>query len=335
MKCKLGWFFTVCLCIFMVLIFTPVAFAAPDQSQPQFLEVQITRPSVAFISDVVYEQPAIFGYSSIPLRMDLLVPVSKNPLPAVLFIPGGGFMSANKDKLLQERITIAEAGYVVASIEYRVTPQSVFPAALEDVKTAVRYLRANASKYNIDVNHIAVMGNSAGGYLAALAGTTNGVKEFEGKEYPDQSSEVQAVIDLYGLSDLTQIGYGFPEKVQKAHASPSAPEGMWLHGAAIFSSGGSVFDDPQKAAWANPITYVTEDDPPFLIFHGDKDVLVSPYESKILHEALVKKGVESTYYIVKNAGHGTAHFGQPIITDLIIKFLNKHLKKGNRGATPL
>ncbi|MGI8384277.1 alpha/beta hydrolase fold domain-containing protein [Robertmurraya sp. P23] len=319
---KRTFFITVLLTL---LLSTSVIAGALNSTSKQ-LEVPIQKLSVSLISDVVYSQPSIFGYPNYPLEMDILKPNSKDQLPAVVFITGGGFMAANKDNYLQQRMDISEAGYVVASIEYRVTPQSTFPAPLEDVKSAIRYLRANAEKYGIDPNQIAVMGSSAGGYLAALAGTTNDIKEYDKGDFLDESSKVNAVIDLYGLSDLTKVGEGYSEEVQEIHKSPSAPEAMWVNGAAVFGPGGSILDNPDKATKANPISYVTKDDPPFLLMHGDQDTLVSPNQTHILHEALINKGVDSTRYVVKGAGHGGDVWAQPKIVNLIIDFLDSHLK---------
>jgi acetyl esterase/lipase len=302
------------------------AYASTKDPRAKMLDVEIKEPSVKLISNVVFSQPSIFGEPNFPLKMDILKPDSKEVLPAVVFIPGGGFMSANKDSSLDQRYHIAGAGYVVASIQYRVTPQSTFPAPLEDVKAAIRYLRANASKYGIDPERIAVMGNSAGGYLASFAGTTNDIEEFNTGDHLDQSSKVQAVIDLYGLSDLTKIGYGFPEEVEALHHSASAPEAMWVNGPAVFGPGGTIFENPEKAEKANPITYITEKTPPFLIMHGDKDTLVSPIQTQILHEALVDKGIDSTYYIVKGAGHGGPQWDQEKVITIIVDFLDQHLK---------
>ncbi|WP_372813009.1 alpha/beta hydrolase fold domain-containing protein [Paenibacillus sp.] len=315
------------LTLLMVCIFTAATgLAVAATNGAKLLEVPMKKLSVDFISDIVYSQPSIFGDPNFPLHMDILKPGSQELLPAVVFVPGGGFMSANKDSSLQQRMTMAESGYVVASIEYRVTPRSTFPSPLEDVKSAIRYLRANAAKYGIDPDRIAVMGNSAGGYLAAFSGTTNEVAEFDKGDYLHLSSNVQAVIDLYGLSDLTKVGYGFSKEVEAVHDSPSAPEGMWVNGPAVFGPGGSIHSNPEKAAKANPITYITKDAPPFLIMHGDKDTLVSPNQTEILHEALVSQGVDSTYYVVQGAGHGGPQWVQTEITDILIAFLDKHLK---------
>ncbi|CAH0146383.1 Acetyl esterase [Peribacillus simplex] len=323
MKIKKALFLSL-LMVGILAVATPLTSAADNKAK--MLEVSIKEPSVNLVSDVVYSQQPIYGYSNVPLEMDILQPEGKKPLPAVVFVPGGGFMSANNDKSVQQRMSISEAGYVVASIEYRVTPQSTFPSPLEDVKAAIRYLRANAEKFNIDPENIVVMGSSAGGYLAAFAGTTNGLAEFDKGENLDQSSDVKAVIDLYGLSDLTRVGYGFSEEVQDLHKSPSAPEGMWVNGPSVMSPGGSIFDNLEKAAKANPITYITKDAPPFLILHGDKDALVSPNQTEILHENLINKGVDSTYYVVKGAGHGGTHWVQPKVTKILINFLDKHVK---------
>lgn len=323
MKFKKRTFF---ITVLLTLLLSTSVIAGALNSTSKQLEVPIQKLSVSLISDVVYSQPSIFGYPNYPLKMDILKPNSKDLLPAVVFITGGGFMTANKDNYLQQRMDISEAGYVVTSIEYRVTPQSTFPAPLEDVKSAIRYLRANSAKYGIDPNQIAVMGSSAGGYLAALAGTTNNIKEYDKGDFLDVSSKVNAVIDLYGLSDLTKVGEGYSKEVQEIHKSPSAPEAMWVNGAAVFGPGGSILDHPDKAAKANPITYVTNDDPPFLLMHGDQDTLVSPNQTQILHEALINKGVDSTRYVVKGAGHGGDVWAQPKIVNLIIDFLDSHLK---------
>jgi len=323
MKFKKRTFF---ITVLLTLLLSTSVIAGALNSTSKQLEVPIQKLSVSLISDVVYSQPSIFGYPNYPLKMDILKPNSKDLLPAVVFITGGGFMAANKDNYLQQRMDISEAGYVVTSIEYRVTPQSTFPAPLEDVKSAIRYLRANSAKYGIDPNQIAVMGSSAGGYLAALAGTTNNIKEYDKGDFLDVSSKVNAVIDLYGLSDLTKVGEGYSKEVQEIHKSPSAPEAMWVNGAAVFGPGGSILDHPDKAAKSNPITYVTNDDPPFLLMHGDQDTLVSPNQTQILHEALINKGVDSTRYVVKGAGHGGDVWAQPKIVNLIIDFLDSHLK---------
>ncbi|MCI5863682.1 alpha/beta hydrolase [Cloacibacillus porcorum] len=250
------------------------------------LALSVNRVPVRYISNVVYAQKPMRGYANVALRMDILQPESREPLPAVVFVTGGGLVSANKDSFLQQCLDLAEAGYVVASIEYRVAPAVVFPSPLEDVKSAIRFLRAKADIYGINPDKIAVFGESAGGYLAAITGTTNGRKEFDVGGYLEQSSRVVAVVDFYGLSDLTLIGEGFPDDVVRRHESPASTEALWVNGSTPFYRGGAISDHPEKAAAASPITYIDAAAPPFLIMHGDRDILVSPRQSERLHAAL-------------------------------------------------
>lgn len=284
------------------------------------------QPSVKLISDVVYAQVPMRGYPNVALKMDILQPEAKSPQPAVLFITGGGFINANKDNYIQQRLKMAEAGYVVASMEYRVAPTVLFPAPLEDVKSAIRYLRANASKFGIDTNHVAVFGASAGGYLAAFAGTSNGDKQFDRGEHLDQSSQVQAVIDFYGLSDLTRVGEGFPDAVVQKHASASSTEAIWVNGTSVFNEGGPITRFPEKTAAANPINYISKNTPPFLIMHGSADTVVSPHQTEMLHKALIAHGINSTYYVVKGAEHGGIYWVQPEIMQKVLQFLDRQLK---------
>ncbi len=133
--------------------------AAPSQH----LKFEISRPAVMEHPDVTYKQ--VFGWSGSRLKMDILQPESSERVPAVVFVTGGGFIAAPKSNYIQQRLHIAEAGYVVASVEYRVVPDGTVKEAVQDVKAAIRYLRAHAAEFNIDPNRIAVMGESAGGYM--------------------------------------------------------------------------------------------------------------------------------------------------------------------------
>ena len=294
-------------------------------AESQILEVKVTRPEVTYLQDIVYSQP-LKRDEIVTLKMDILKPSSSEKVPAVIFVPGGGFLRGPKTKSIQERLQIAEAGYVMASIEYRKVPTGVFPEPLEDVKSAIRFLRSNADKYGIDANKIAIMGESAGGYLAAITGTTNGYKQFDKGENLNQSSDVQATIDIYGLSDLTTVGEDFSKEIQEKHKSPAAPEALWVNGVALFGVGGSIDSNPEKTKAANPMTYISKNTSPFLLLHGDKDRLVSPSQTEKLHKALVAKGIDSTRYVVKGAAHGGEYWIQPEVMKVIIDFLDKNLK---------
>ena len=281
------------------------------------LDVAKTRPYVSYISNAVYAQVPSRGYESVPLRMDILKPQAKAPMPALVYVTGGGFINANKDSYLQQRMDLAEAGYVVASIEYRVAPTAIFPQPLEDVKAAVRYLRANAAKFNIDPAHIGILGGSAGGYLTAMMGTTNGDKEFDVGEH----------LDMYGLSDLTKVGADYSDEVKAAHRSAGATEALWVNGSPVFGGkDGGILANPAGAKAANPITYISKQTAPFLFMHGTNDTAVSPSQTNLLHEALRAHGIASTRYVIPHALHGGDYWVQPEVMKVIIAFFDKYLK---------
>jgi acetyl esterase/lipase len=313
---------------FAVLAAVCCANAALAASSPDShtLDVALTRTPVKLISNIVYAQPSMIGYDHVALKMDLLLPQSARPVPAIVFVTGGGFLHANKDRYLQQRLDLAEAGYAVASIEYRVAPLVTFPAPLIDVKSAIRYLRAQAARYGIDPQHLGVLGDSAGGYLAAMTGVTNGNKTFDQGENLDQRSDVEAAADLYGLSDLTRVAEGFPPAIRAEHQSPSAPEAMWVNGPAVFGAGGDIHASPARTEAANPLHYVSRRAAPFLFMHGDKDTLVSPAQTDILHRALAAAGADTTRYVVKGAQHGGDYWLQPDVMRIVIGFFDQHLK---------
>ena len=293
------------------------------------LELKDTsRPFVQLVSNLVYAQVPDRGYTNKALTMHLVIPQDKKPHPVILYINGGGFINANKDDYMQQWLDLAEHGYVVASMTYRVAPTSTFPAPLEDVKSAVRFLRANAEKFSIDAQHIGVFGGSAGGYLAAMAGTTNGVKSFDKGDNLNYSSDVQAVVDVYGVSDVTKIGADYNKAVQKTHESAAATEALWVNGSPVFGGkDGGINANPEGSKAANPLTYISKKTAPFLLMHGDADVLVSPSQTELLREELAKHNIEAIRYLVKGAAHGGPYWVQPEIMDIVIAFYDKHLKK--------
>ncbi|HEY3415690.1 MAG TPA: alpha/beta hydrolase, partial [Armatimonadota bacterium] len=196
-------------------------------------------------------------------------------------------------------------------IDYRFSKDAPFPAQIHDCKAAVRWLRANAGRYGLDWQHIGVWGTSAGGHLAALLGTTGGVKDLEGNEGNlDQSSQVQAVCDFYGPTDLATLSD--PQR----RDDPQDAVALLL--------GGPVNDNLDKAKAASPITYVDKSDPPFLIMHGERDPVVPVSQSKLFYEVLQNAGVESTLRLLPRAGHGF-RLTQEIRLQ-IIAFFAKHLQ---------
>ncbi len=250
--------------------------------------------------------------------LDLYLPAdASGPMPLVIWIHGGAWLGGSKDDG-GPAVRLLAHGYAAASINYRLSQEATYPAQIEDCKAAVRLLRANAKKYNLDPDHIGVWGASAGGHLVALLGTTGDVKELEGKgPNREVSSRVQAVCDLFGPTDLSRIAGQSGKDTAIKHDAADSPEAKLI--------GGPIADNPEKAAKANPIAYITKDDAPFLIFHGDKDNTVPVGQSQILHEALQKAGIESTLVIVRGAGHGPG-IDTPRYFQQTLDFFDRHLK---------
>lgn len=255
-------------------------------------------------------------------KLDLYLPEKADkPLPLIIWIHGGGWEAGNKDN--PRGLDLLKRGYAVASINYRLSQEAKYPAQIEDCKAAVRFLRANAKKYDLDPDHFGVFGESAGGHLVALLGTTGGVKELEGDgPNKDVSDAVQAVVDWYGPTDMLKMKEQAKEQpdIKPAFDADAAagPVGKLF--------GGPVQDHKELAEKANPIHYITKDAAPFLIMHGDKDNLVPLGQSRILDEALKAAKVESTLVVVKDNGHGGPGFVSPENRQKIVDFFNEHLK---------
>jgi acetyl esterase/lipase len=257
-------------------------------------------------------------------KLDLFVPEKTDgPLPLIIWVHGGGWQNGSKEGCPPLRNGYTGRGYAVASINYRLSGHAVFPAQIEDCKAAIRWLRAHAKQYNLDPQRFGVWGSSAGGHLVALLGTSGDVKGFDVGAHLDVSSRVQAVCDYFGPTDFTVFvttpGY-------ESHASATSPEAKLL--------GGAVMENKDKAARANPITYVSRDDPPFLIVHGDQDRTVPINQSQLLFTALKEAGVSAHFHTIKGAGHGQG-FGGPEIEPMVSAFFDRVLKANpppsNRG----
>jgi acetyl esterase/lipase/ubiquinone biosynthesis protein UbiJ len=245
-------------------------------------------------------------------RLDLYLPErAAGRLPLVVWIHGGAWQAGSKNNC--PAVPLVAKGYAVASINYRLSQHAIFPAQIEDCKAAIRWLRANAAKYQLDPDRIGVWGASAGGHLVAMLGTAGDVKQLEGTGGNlSQSSRVQCVVDWFGPSDLlTMAG---------SHDNPDSPESRLI--------GGPVPENKEKARKASPVTYVSKDSCPFLIMHGDKDNTVPLGQSEELAVALKKVGVEVTLQVIKGNGHGGPGFSSPESRKLIEDFFAKHLGKG-------
>ena len=238
------------------------------------------------------------------LLLDLYLPQdARGSLPLIIWIHGGAWRMGSKDNPRAARIV---GRYAVASISYRLSQEATFPAQIHDCKAAVRWLRANAQRYDLDPARFGAWGASAGGHLAALLGTSHRVAELEGDQGNlAHSSRVQAVCDFFGPSDFLRMDDVSPPASSRApasapgsmvHDAPDSPESQLV--------GGPIQENPDRVARANPITYVTPDDPPFLIVHGEDDDTVIANQSELLYAALRGAGIDSTLRLVPGAGHG-------------------------------
>lgn len=267
------------------------------------IPAQETDLSVEAIRNIEYARPE--GFS---LKMDLYIPKGvARPMPVVMWIHGGGWREGSK--AMPMVLPLVPLGFAVASIDYRLSQTAIFPAQIYDCKAAVRWLRVHAAEHGFDPNRIAVAGASAGGHLAALLGTTARHRELEGDEgNPGVSSRVQAVIDLFGPTNLTDLSREYSISQTNVIAE---------------LLGGSIYSSWANAQAASPVLYVDKFSSPFYIAHGDADPVVPMEQSVELDSALKKAGVPSTLYIVKGGGHG---FNDPVAFAGVVNFLGRYLK---------
>jgi acetyl esterase/lipase len=257
-------------------------------------------------------------------KLDLYLPAkAEGTLPLIIWVHGGGWQNGSKDGCPPLRQGYLQRGYAVASLNYRLSGHAVFPAQIEDCKAAVRWLRAHAQQHGLDPARFAVWRSSAGGHLVALLGTSGDEKGFVVGPNLGVSSRVQAVCDYYGPTDLTQMDSHALPGARLKHDDPKSPEACLL--------GGPVQENREKAARANPLTYVTTNAlPPFLIVHGDADPVVPFHQSELLFDALRRAGGCVRLHGIKGAGHGQG-FGGPEIGEMVAAFFDRWLKA---QATP-
>lgn len=251
------------------------------------------QQSVRVIKDISYHPDFIGKGSSANLadasrQLDLYLPgnfslAGKVP-PLVVFIHGGAWLQGDKSD--SPGLFLAERGYACASINYRLTNQAIFPAQIDDCREAIAFLRKNAANYGYDGNRIAVWGNSAGGHLAALIGTT-------GDAHP--GTEVKAVIDWCGLSNLESVANQAGSRTLLDYETIDGPVARLL--------GGLVKDRVDLAKAASPVNFVNANDPPFLLVHGDIDNVVPYAQSEELARALTKAQVPHKLLMIQKAGH--------------------------------
>jgi acetyl esterase/lipase len=262
---------------------------------------------VTFTRDIEFANP-----DNQHLQLNLAKPKNASgALPTVLCIHGGGFRAGKRESYDKLCLTLAQHGYVAATVTYRLAPAYRFPAAVQDCKAAVRWLRAHAADYGIDPKRIGVTGGSAGGHLAQFLGVTMGVKEFEGEGNLDQSSDVACVVNDYGPSDFTK-SYG--KSVDAAEVLP------------LFF-GGDLSTKLKEHIIGSPLYWVTPRAAPTLCVHGTEDPYVAFEQATWIVDKLKAAQVEATLLPIEGAGHG---FKKPEdaarAEKALIEFFDKHLK---------
>jgi len=281
---------------------------------PLFLKDILPKGTVIF-SDIAYAGDTLKRHN-----LDLYVPPhGGNSLPLLIWIHGGGWRAGNKyndmNYMKSTLKAILEKGYAVASIEYRYSTTAIFPAQIQDCNRAADFLYENSGKYSLDKSRFAVIGFSAGGYLASLLATSNN-NTVESFYYNNIKPcfKIQAAIDFFGPTDfIARIGsMKLDEGDQKSTSTALL--------------GAEPVDRPDLAKVASATTYVDKADPPFLIFHGDKDTTVPITLSKLLDSYLQLANVHSEFVIVNGAPHGGKLFGSEEIKNKILVFLNTYLK---------
>ena len=238
------------------------------------------------------------------LRLDLYIPENSDTKPPLLvWIHGGGWTKGSKSQFNPIFVRLTAEGYAAASIDYRLDGIVSHPKQIHDCKGAIRWLRANADKYGYDATRIGVGGGSAGGHLVLLLGLSSGIEELDGDVGGnlDHSSQVHAVVDLYGPSALGL----FAEESERFRHNKT----------------------PELLKSASPVNYLTKDDPPVLIFHGDKDQVVPLSQSEHVHKLYEEAGLESSLHVIEGAGHGGPQFSDSPRYELVKKFLDRHVKQ--------
>ena len=289
--------------VVLLLLFTPLllAIASAEDRQPFETRPQ-TPPGVRLHKDLAYLPN---GHQR--QKLDLYVPENREgAMPLIVWIHGGAWMEGSKNHC--PPLPWTRKGYLVASVDYRLSHEAKFPAQIKDCKAAVRWLRIHAEEYGIDPHRFVAWGDSAGGHLASLLGTAGNVPEWE-LELPSVSSRVQVVIDWYGRADLTKV----------------STDPTWANSPSALLLGGCGSDVADLAKKASPIFHVSKDDPPFLIMHGSMDSMVPQRQSEAFASALQEAGVESRLVILEGAGHGGEKFFSSELIKVIDTFLAQHL----------
>lgn len=277
------------------------------------LMINITKPQYVQVSDITYAQvDSWYDHCRRDLKLDLIYPedMSDKRYPCIVWICGGGWMRIDKSAHLSYLSTLAHQGFVVCSVEYRTSNEGCYPMQIEDVKAAIRYLRAHADRYRIDKEHFGAMGESAGGFLTCMAALDHD-KVHDVGEYLEESSSIQAACPWYPPTNLSTFKYKDEEECA------ASMESLLL--------GYNTMRNIKEAYNSSPVSKVTKDAPPFLIIHGINDQTVPFEQSEELYDKLIENGCDADLIALEGADHADLQFFQDELWDRIIEFFKTKL----------
>lgn len=276
------------------------------------IKINVTEPTYYTVTGITFSQvDSWFYHTRRDLKLDIIYPEDPEKVyPCIVWICGGAWLTMDRSAHLTYLAGLARSGFVVASVEYRTSNEAIYPAQIVDVKSAIRYLRAHSKRYRIDPERFGVMGESAGGYLTAMAALAND-PAFDVGDYLEYSSKVQAACPWYPPTDVT--GFPYPSPLESAASRESLMLGM------------NVMLHQEEALKACPVSYVSKDAPPFMIIHGMNDHTVPFSQGEILHDKLEAAGCDVKLIAIEDADHADRQFFQEEIWQRISRFFHEKL----------